>query len=48
MRLITPADNDPRNCHFFTDELGEPQARGAQCCAEGRCVTGPDLRSFCD
>jgi hypothetical protein len=38
--LITPKGNDPRNCNFFTNSEGTPQARGACCCAEGRCVTG--------
>jgi hypothetical protein len=37
MTTITPQDNKIRNCAFRTDETGNPLAKGAFCCADGRC-----------
>ncbi|GAB1319570.1 hypothetical protein MFIFM68171_09780 [Madurella fahalii] len=46
--LITPAGNDPRDCHFFTNAEGIPQGGGVACCSVGRCRTDSNLNSFCD
>ncbi|KAL2260116.1 hypothetical protein VTK26DRAFT_5993 [Humicola hyalothermophila] len=40
LTFITPEGNSPYDCHFRTNEAGEPQAMGAACCAAGRCANG--------
>ncbi|KAK4182584.1 hypothetical protein QBC35DRAFT_467984 [Podospora australis] len=36
--FITPAGNEPKNCHYRTDASGTPQGAGASCCADGQCM----------
>lgn len=45
--FLTPQGNPAINCAFHTNSAGEPQARGAFCCAEGRCSQQGD-NAICD
>ncbi|KAK4173282.1 hypothetical protein QBC36DRAFT_59974 [Triangularia setosa] len=46
--IITPANNSAANCIFPTNEDGVPQARGACCCADGRCTANGGTAAICD